>query len=399
MKTIITLIATLLIATSNDAQVKLTFKDGNTVNGLRDGYLNPDRVSQLQLSHQHINIDTFDLSVFKNLEKLTLSYDSLSALPKGLEKLNKLAVLDLSANNFKVLPEELTIIPNLEELYLNNERFLDIDQAFKVINQMSHLKRLHLDSITGLNFPKHLRVNDRIEYISMRYDGLTSIPVGLKKFTHLKTLDLEGNAIKKVNRNFLKNKEIESLTLSLAPQFDFKRSFAVLAKERRLNSLTIVNSTFEQDKSDFSVLENITSLSLHNDHLKVFPSSILKMGNLKYLDLSGNDFKTLPSTFLSLSKLQILDLSDDNFLNFDQTADVIRYLPSLQLVHVHDYDFTFNPQSYLALKQNGNTIEMFPGTIKNKNVHIFKTLKPASPLMNVPFNNFNAEGFGIRLGF
>jgi hypothetical protein len=59
-----------------------------------------------------------------------------------------------------------------------------------------------------------------------------------------------------------------------------------------------------------------------------------------------------------------------------------------------------NTESYLKLKNSTNYIELFPTTKKNSTVHIFKELRPASqPVLNSQFNNFNAEGFGIRLGF
>ncbi len=388
----------LLISLSMSSQIS-NYKD-STFNSLDKAYASPNQVYKLRLINQHLNVDTLDLSIFINLQKLTLASDSLLSLPKGLEKLTKLIVLDISANNFTLLPEQLSLISNLEELYLNNEKHLDLAQSFRVINKITHLKRLHLDSIPNFKLPKHLKLNNNIEYLSMRYNGLTTIPDQVKKFVNLKTLDLEGNNIKSIKRNFLKNKEIESLVLSISPQFEFKKSFLILSKEPRLNSLTISNSKLDVFNQDFSILNNLTSLSLRNDHLTTFPTSILGLKKLKNLDLGGNDFKSLPSNFLALNKLETLDLTGDDFLNFNQTADLIRYLPSLRLVHVHNYDYTFNTESYLIFKNNTRYVELFPGNKKSSVVHMFKELKHASkPALNIPLNNFNAEGFGIRLGF
>jgi leucine-rich repeat protein SHOC2 len=379
--------------------VNYNYKD-STFTNFNSAIANPKNVYKLQLSNQRLNTDSLDLSVFTNLQILTLTSDSLYNLPIGLEKLEFLKVLDISANNFTLLPEKIAQIPNLEELYLNQEKHLDLDQSFKVINKITHLKRLHLDSIPNFKLPKNLTINNNIEYLSLRYDGLENIPNQLKKFKHLKTLDLEGNSIQSIDRNILRNKEIESLIISVSPEFKFKKSFLVLAKEPNLNSLTISNSNFDFFNQDFSILSNLNSLSLHNDHLKTFPPSILKLKKLKDLDISGNDFNTLPTTILSLNKLERINLTGDNFLNYSQTAELIRQLPSLQTVLVQDYNFILNTESYLKLKDNSNYIELFPTGKKNSPVHIFKSLKPASqPLLNPTFNNFNAEGFGIRLGF
>lgn len=398
MKAITLLLATLMWVNTLGAQTANESSNG-TFTSLNEALLNPPQVYTLTLVHQQLNTDTLDLSVFVNLQQLNLSNDSLFRLPKGLENLQKLTVLDISANNFTLLPEQLALIPNLQELYLNNEKYLDLEQSFNVINKITHLKRLHLDSIPNFKLPKQLAVNDSIEYLSMRYDGLHYIPAQLRRFRHLKSLDLEGNAIESVSSSILKNGELESLILSISPGFNFRKSFTVLAKEPRLKSFTISNSTVEFSE-DFFILNNITSLSLRNNHLKTFPTSILTLKNLKNLDLSGNDFKSLPSTILALNSLETLDLTGDRYLNFNQTADLVRYLPSLRLIHIHDYDFTFSPQSYLEFKNSGNYIELFPNGKRSSEVHIFKSLKRASqPALNTPFNNFNAEGFGIRLGF
>jgi len=372
----------------------------STFYNLNEAFLAPQKVYKLVLTHKKINVESTDLSVFTNLTYLVLADDSLFFLPKGLDKLKNLKIIDISSNYFTLLPAELALIPNLEELYLNDEKFLNLKQSFKIINKISHLKKLHLDSIPNFKFPTYLKINESIEYLSIRYNNLEKIPKSLRKISHLKVLDLEGNKIKSIGRNFLKNKGIESLSLSVSPQFKFKKSFLTLSKETHLNSLTISNSQFKNLPNNISLLTNITSLSLRNDHLSIFPESVLQMKNLKSLDLSGNDFKSLPPAFLSLNKLETIDFSNDNYLNFDKAADVIKYLPSLRFIHVDNYDFTFESTGYLEFSQSTKYIELFPIIKQNKEVHLFKRLRPANfPLQSTPFNNFNVEGFGVRLGW
>lgn len=69
------------------------------------------------------------------------------------------------------MPEQLALIPNLQEVYLNTEKYPDLNQSFKVINRITHLKRLHLDSIPNFALPKHLSDNHHSEYISVRYNN------------------------------------------------------------------------------------------------------------------------------------------------------------------------------------------------------------------------------------
>jgi Leucine-rich repeat (LRR) protein len=401
MKPIQNLVFILILSfhTLNSQSLKTTFEDSTFVN-LKNAYEIPEKIYKLKLTHQHLNINNINLSAFINLQQLTLSYDSLLNLPEGLQNLKNLKVLDISGNNFKLLPEQLALIPNLEELYLNNEKHLDLNQSFEIINKITHLKRLHLDSIPNFKLPKHLKLNSNIEYLSMRYNNLSLIPPQLRKFKLLKVLDLEGNKLKSINRSFLKNKDIESLVISVDPNFNFKKSFLILSKESNLSSLSLLNSSLSNFPEDLSYLSNISSLSLHNDNLNIFPTGILSMKNLKNLDLSGNNFTNLPSTFLALNKLEKLNLSNDNYLNYSETADLVKYLPSIKLIEVNNYDYIFQPEIYKDFKQSNNYIELFPKKTQNSNIHLFKFLKPANTTSTtIPFNNFNAEGFGIRLGW
>lgn len=392
--------AGLLLTYSLFAQTPNPLNGDKIFYDLKSAMVQPKDVTILNLTNQSINPDSIDISIFSNLKTLILSYDNLTNLPKGIEKLDKLKTLDISANNFKLLPDKLSQIPNLEELFLNKEKYLDLDQSFVVINKITHLKRLHLDSIPNFKFPKHIGLNSSIEYISLRYDGINKIPNELSKIKHLKNLDLEGNAISGISKDFLKNKEIESLNISVSPTFDFKSSFSILSKEPNLSALTISNSKLDTIPSEISILKNITSLSFRNDHLKTFPAGILKLKNLKSLDLSGNDFKNLPTTFSVLENLETLDLSQDNFLNFDQTAELVKKLRHLKLVQVGEYDYTFDNRIYLNFKQNSNFVELLPQEHQNNTIHLFKGLKPGTmPSIEPSQNNFNPEGFGIKIGW
>lgn len=339
---------------------------------LKDALDNPKNVYILNLNHQKIKPEHTDLSPFVNLNHLILSYDSLYSLPSGLDKLSNLKILDISGNNFTLLPSQLLLIPNLEELYLNNVRHLNLEQTFSVINKITHLKRLHLDSIPNLKLPKIIQENTSIEYISMRYDNLNTIPKQINSFKRLKELDLEGNSIAVINRYLLNNKELESLSLSISPNFKFKKSFSILSKESSLQKLEIANSSFETLPDDISLLDNITTLSLRNDHLKTFPYSVLKMKNLRNLDISGNDFTALPANFINLKKIETLNLTNENLLNFDQTADILNQLPSLHLLKIGDYDYTFDDGSYLDFTKDKNYVELFS---KNKKIVVYIYLK------------------------
>lgn len=249
MKKIINIYVVVFITIlSLPAQVTNHSINNGTYYNLQHANENPTEVTVLHLSHQRLNTDSIDLSVFVNLERLIMTYDSLYILPKGLPKLRKLKVLDISANNFTLLPEELALIPNLEELYLNNEPFLDFDQSFTVINKMINLKSLHLDNIPHFVFPKYLQLNKSIEYLSMRFNELHHIPDQLWKFRNLKTLDLAGNHVITVPKTFLMNNEMKTSSVDTPPRFDFRKINLLVSPSINLPELVIVNYSFNHSQ-------------------------------------------------------------------------------------------------------------------------------------------------------
>jgi hypothetical protein len=85
------------------------------------------------------------------LERLNLSRNKLKSLPKTIIELQQIKHLDLSNNNFEVLPEEILALKNLEVLDLRNNNLSDLPQA---LDQLKHLDTVY---IGGNNFTEEQR--------------------------------------------------------------------------------------------------------------------------------------------------------------------------------------------------------------------------------------------------
>jgi len=86
---------------------------------------------------------------FPNLEVLNLAYNKVSRSSlQSLYLLNKLRVMDLTANSLRDVPHDFAKFSVLEELNLAGNE-LDsasstIQNTFKYLGQLPHLKRLNL---------------------------------------------------------------------------------------------------------------------------------------------------------------------------------------------------------------------------------------------------------------
>lgn len=165
--------------------------------------------------------------------------------------------------------------------------------------------------------------------------------------------------------------------------------------------LDLSNQQFEKLPS-FSVFTNLEYLSLRNDHLKEFPEGIGKLRKLKTLDLSGNDFLVLPDELRNLINLEELYLNDEKNLDFNQTFDVLKELPELQMLHL-DNDYirkipsSINQLNKLeALYLNHNLLKDLPLTVNTLGRLKYLEVKGNK----FPYSKIRKyEGFGVRVIF
>lgn len=160
-----------------------------------DALKNPEKVYNLNLSNQEINLSNDQWKLFVNLENLNLKNDGLKQIPKELSNLKRLKILDISGNEFNELPNEFSNLYNLEELYLNNEKNLKLSDALKILAKLPKLKSLHLENDNLEELPSEINKLKSLENLYLNENKLKSIP-NLKPLDHLKFLDLRKNNLK-----------------------------------------------------------------------------------------------------------------------------------------------------------------------------------------------------------
>jgi len=117
-----------------EARIQKAFKNYDTVLYLSDLGLPevPESITQL-----------------RQLQRLHLDGNQLTALPESFSVLSRLRALSLSANRFKTLPKSVAQLTQLEALYIDNNLLTELPEALRGLMRLRELY-LHGNSALGL---------------------------------------------------------------------------------------------------------------------------------------------------------------------------------------------------------------------------------------------------------
>ncbi|XP_023520685.1 leucine-rich repeat-containing protein 9 [Cucurbita pepo subsp. pepo] len=188
----------------------------------------PLAIGTLKLNHKALS-DVNDLSVFKNLEKLDLTFNKLTSLEglksctnlkwlsvvqnkleslKGIEGLSKLTVLNAGKNKLQSM-DEIRPLVGLCALILNDNEISSICK----LDQMKNLNTLVLSRNPIHSIGDSLFKVKSMKKLSFSNCKLQSIDSSLKSCIELKELRLAHNEIKMLPKDLAHNKKLLNLDL------------------------------------------------------------------------------------------------------------------------------------------------------------------------------------------
>jgi Leucine-rich repeat (LRR) protein len=126
----------------------------------------PDTIYNLSLAKMKLTELPAQLWKFKNLKKLYLNKNKLSALPDSFDVFTQLEVLDIGHNQFEVFPIPVAHLRNLKALIASDNRLTSLPDA------LGNLKKL--------------------EVLDFYNNEILNIGLGLFQLENLKKLDLSG---------------------------------------------------------------------------------------------------------------------------------------------------------------------------------------------------------------
>ncbi|CAK9183033.1 unnamed protein product [Ilex paraguariensis] len=191
-------------------------------------------------------------------KELSLAGLGLSAVPSDVWESSEIKKVDLSRNLIEELPVELSSCVSLETLILSGNKMTEWPGA--IIKQLSNILCLKLDNNILRQIPSD----------------------GFQAASKLQVLDLSGNA----------------------------------------NCLP--------EHPAFSSLPHLKELYLRRMQISDVPSDILILQDLRSLDLSQNSLRLIPEGFKNLTTLMELNLSDNNITTLPPELGLLE--PSLQML-------------------------------------------------------------------
>lgn len=217
----------------------------------------PNSITSISLTHKALTYAVSCLIDFNNLERLNLSFNTLTSL-KGLESCFNLKWLSVQQNN------------------LHNLKGIEALTNLAVLNAGKN-KLKSMDEVKNLVKLRALILND---------NEIASIS-GLDQLTELNTLVLSRNPICKVGNSLAKLKSIVKISLSYCQLEDIDNSFKACIG---LEQLRLAHNDIKTLPEGLAYSKKLQILDLGNNMISRWPDLevLSSLCNLKNLNLLGN---------------------------------------------------------------------------------------------------------------
>ena len=214
--------------------------------------------------------------------------------------------LDLSFSNIRYLPPQVADCKRLKSINLTGNPNLDIDSAFAVMNKLKLLTdiKIIIDSIQQIP----IQYNHKITGLQIRQEGLTQLNPKITRYKNLTYLNISGTAdtsnnfteFPKIICNF---KKLQFLSMNYCQLDSIPLEIAQLTN---LQTLSLENNNITELPEEIAELQNITQLRLNDNKFTKFPTAITKLTKLKILGLYNNQLDSLPPEIGNLKNLILL---------------------------------------------------------------------------------------------
>jgi Leucine-rich repeat (LRR) protein len=364
--------------------------------------------------HRLVSISN-EIKYLKYLTHLNLTNNSISTLPNVFDSLKKLKILDLNSNKLNGLPESIRTLTALEELNLFHNQIVSLPES---IGELDHLKSISLSDNPLIDLPANFN-QLLLEELYIGKNSFEKFPYQLFDISTLKKISIYEIAMDSFPTSISKLKYLETISLNLDHDFDWKDAFLKISHNDKLNNLSIRGYRMAILPMEISLLKNLqdlnmdgfgniseavgylssmtnlTDLTLPYYQATSLPSSIGALVNLKVLKMEYCHLQTLPFTFsqlTSLEELYITKYRSESFILPDEIGrlvnlkiidftrckimcfpSIIRNLKQLQRIDLFGNSLTTIPDEFLEFKLlesldlAGNQITSIPTSINQLN--------------------------------
>jgi Leucine-rich repeat (LRR) protein len=272
-------------------------------------------------------IDEIDSSVFpdKSFEDFNDEEDSQGNQFGGLE------LLDLHGNSLTAIPMGLRRLERLTSLNLSHNK-LD-NNALEVIAQIKPLKELKLghNSITG-HLPLSITELPYLEVLELQANRLLAVPEAIRELVNLRVLNVGHNQLTDLPMEALQQVPLQDLDASNNALIGSLFPLGASAEHRTLRSLNIANNSLAAltflEHFDLPLLQtlNVTNnhltalqsldgcpglitLSAGENKISELPNGFTELARLRHVNLSSNDLRLVPTEIANMESLESLVLA------------------------------------------------------------------------------------------
>ncbi len=304
--------------------------------------LKNDRVSTLILT----NILSYriyelpeEIGKLSALQFLTVNSPNLNKIPASIGSLNGL--LDLSINaNLSEIPKEIGNLEKLGFLRLDGNVLTSIPEE---IGNLKELFTLDLRKNKLTSIPRSIANLDRLSTLNVHDNELTEIPNEITELRRLRRLDISKNKIKVLPTNISNLDRLETFELFENQLETLPSGIGAL---NRLKELNLSKNNLQTLPDEITALGELVSLNVSENKLASLPVDFEPLNRLENLDFSMNQLKEIPVSIGELSRLKELNLSS-NVLELLPAS--IGELRSLRKLNIKDNPFNIIPKSVCDL--------------------------------------------------
>jgi leucine-rich repeat protein SHOC2 len=307
----------------------------------------PNDVYKFTLRGSTTNIATVpaEIRAFKNLQLLDLSGCPLRSLPNWIGEFRNLQVLKISETSIAALPSSIAQLTNLEELDASFN--LDLKVGLEHLFTIKSLKKLNFqvndalpESIANLTNLEELFINELTNSHNLGF---------LYNLTHLKRLEICGNALTLLPNGISALKQLETFIMVVAPATKLPDDFGELPKLKafgytglsnlytfnHINPIYKIDVNWAQIFEQLSKIKTLQSVDLSSNSIKKYDENLGLLTQIKKLNLNDMVRNTTddpyPKSFFNLTNLKELTISDRDLV-FETVKNLPEKMPNVKII-------------------------------------------------------------------
>ena len=270
------------------------------------------------------------LSLLFNFQTFGQENGKFNSLEEALKQKENVIYLDLQNHNLTDIPNQITEFKNLKTLDLSFNKISKIDINTKLPNSLEILL-LSNNLLTEFN----LIYLENLKSLSLSNNNLKSINENIGKFSELFQLHLDGNKLEEIPNSIgnLKNLywlHIDGNQLTTLPKN--------IGKLKTLQALIATNNNITFIPVSILKLKNLTAIELSHNKITTVPKELL-FSNLENINLSNNNIENLDNLIPNFNSKAVINLTK-NPLNIEYELVRSKY-PNVTFLFNYN-DFRFN---------------------------------------------------------